>query len=129
MPVSVSGYYEWRKRPMSEHACADRKLVEHIQAAYHAHRRIYGSPRLTVELHEQGICCSRKRVARLMREMGISARRRSHRTRTTYSDPSARVAPNLLNRNFTATRPNEKWTGDITAVWTYEGWLSPFGGA
>ena len=123
LEVSVSGYYNWRQRPMSQHTQADAELAEQIQAAYHAHRRLYGSPRLHVELHEQGISCSRKRVARLMRAMGLAARRPCHRTRTTRSDPSARVAPNLLKQEFTASRPNQKWTGDITAVWTYEGWL------
>jgi putative transposase len=58
-----------------------------------------------------------------MRERGLSAYRRHHRTTTTHSEPGARVAPNLLAQEFTATRPNAKWTGDITAVWTYEGWL------
>ncbi len=123
LEVSVSGYYDWRKRPMSQHAQSDAYLAEQIQAAYQAHRRLYGSPRLYVELHEQGISCSRKRVARLMRELGISARRARHRTRTPRCDPEARVAPNLLKQDFTASRPDEKWTGDITAVWTYEGWL------
>lgn len=58
-----------------------------------------------------------------MRELGLTACRPRHRTITTHSDPSARVAPNRLDRDFTALRPNEKWTGDITAIWTYEGWL------
>jgi len=84
---------------------------------------VYGSPRVHAELQAQGIKCARKRVARLMRELELAARRRRHRSRTTRSDPSARVAPNRLDRDFTATRPNEKWTGDITAIWTYEGWL------
>lgn len=123
LEVSVSGYYDWRKRPMSEHIRSDAELAESLEAAYHAHRGRYGSPRLYVELCEEGIRCSRKRVARLMRALGLSARRVRHRTRTTWSDPAARVAPNLLNQDFTASRPNEKWTGDITAVWTYEGWL------
>jgi putative transposase len=118
LEVSLSGYDDWRKRPMSQHAQADVQLAEQLQVAYHAHRRLYGSPRLYVELHEQGIRCSRKRVARLMRELGLSARRTRHHTRTTRSDPDARVAANGLNREFTATRPNEKWTGDITAIWT-----------
>lgn len=120
----MSGYSGWRKRPVSQHTQADAERAFQIQVAYDAHRRLYGSPRLYVELHEQGISCSRKRVARLMRAMGLAARRPRHRTRTTRSDPSARVAPNLLNQQFTASRPNEKWTGDITAVWTYEGWLA-----
>jgi putative transposase len=75
------------------------------------------------QLQDRGMKSSRKRVARLMRERGLSARRRQHRTITTKREPGARVAPNLLDQNFTASRPNEKWTGDITAVWTYEGWL------
>jgi len=123
LEVSMSGYYDWSKRPISQHAQSDAELAEQIQAAYVANRQVYGSPRLHVELAEQGIRCSRKRVARLMRERGLTARRVRHRTRTTHSDPSARVASNLLNRDFTASRPNEKWTGDITAIWTYEGWL------
>ncbi|MBO0796145.1 MAG: IS3 family transposase [Ktedonobacteraceae bacterium] len=118
LEVSVSGYYDWCKRPMSQHAAADAQLAEQIQAVYHAHQGRYGSPRLYVELHEQGIRCSRKRVARLMRELELCARRPRHRTRTTRRDPEARVAANLLNRDFTASRPDEKWTGDITAVWT-----------
>lgn len=124
LKVSVSGYYGWRKRPMSQHARSDAQLAEEIQTASHTYRRLYGSPRLDVELHERGIPCSRKRVARLMRELGLSAQRARHRTRTTRSDPQARVAPNLLSQEFTAVRPDEKWTGDIMAIWTYEGWLS-----
>jgi putative transposase len=123
LEVSVSGYYGWRKRPMSEHKREDGQLAEQIQAAYHAYRKVYGSPRIHAELRAQGINCSRKRVARLMREQGLSAGRRAHRTRTTRSEPGARIAPNLLKQDFTATGPNEKWVGDISAVWTYEGWL------
>jgi putative transposase len=123
LEVSVSGYYTWRKRPMSEHQRADRRLADRIEEAYHANRQVYGSPRLLAELQAQGISCSRKRVARLMRERGLCAHRPHHRTTTTRCELGARVAPNLLDRNFTASRPNEKWTGDITAVWTYEGWL------
>ncbi len=121
--VSLSGYYAWKKRPVSQHQREDQQLAEQIQVVYHSCRQVYGSPRIHVELREQGITSSRKRVARLMREQGLSARRRQHKTITTKSEPGARVAPNLLDQKFTASRPNEKWTGDITAVWTYEGWL------
>jgi putative transposase len=109
---------------MSHHQQEDHHLAEKIQVAYTANREVYGSPRLHAELKDQGISCSRRRVARLMREMGLSPHRPRHRTLTTRSDPVARVAANLLDRNFTANRPNEKWTADITAVWTWEGWLS-----
>jgi len=121
--VSLSGYYAWKKRPLSQHQREDQLLAEHIHAVYHACRQVYGSPRIHAELRDQGITVSRKRVARLMREQGLSASRRHHRTITTKSEPGARVAPNLLDQEFTASRPNEKWTGDITAIWTYEGWL------
>lgn len=98
--VSLSGYYGWKKRPLSQ----DQQLAEHIHAAYHAYRHVYGSPRIHVELRDQGIPCSGKRVARLMREQGLCARRRHHRTITTRSEPGARVAPNVLDQEFTASR-------------------------
>lgn len=123
LEVSVSGYYAWRNRSMSQHQREDGQLAEQIQAAYRANRGVYGSPRVHAELQAQGIKCARKRVARLMRELELVARRPRHRTKTTRSDPNARVAPNRLDRDFTARYPNEKWTGDITAIWTYEGWL------
>jgi transposase InsO family protein len=121
--VSLSGYYAWKKRPMSKHQREDHQLAEHIQEVYQSCRQVYGSPRIHAELQDQGITSSRKRVARLMREQSLSACRRHHRTITTKSEPGARVAPNLLDQDFTASRPNEKWTGDMTAIWTYEGWL------
>ncbi len=121
--VSLSGYYAWKKRPMSQHQREDHQIVAHIREVYQSCRQVYGSPRIHAELRDQGLTISRKRVAHLMREQGLSAWRRRHRTITTRSEPGARVAPNLLDQDFTASRPNEKWTGDITAVWTYEGWL------
>jgi putative transposase len=123
LEVSVSGYYAWRNRPVSKHQREDHLLAGRIETASHANRQVYGSPRLHAELRAQGIRCARKRIARLMRERGLSARRIRHRVITTQSEPGARVAPNVLARDFTAVRPNEKWTGDVTAVWTSEGWL------
>ena len=123
LEVSLSGYYAWKKRPMSQHQQEDHQLADHIQEVYQSRRQVDGSPRIHTELRDQGITSSRKRVARLMRERGLSACRRHHRTITTKSEPGARVAPNMLDQDFTASHPNEKWTGDITAIWTYEGWL------
>jgi putative transposase len=108
---------------VSQHQREDQQLAEHIHAVYHSGRQVYGSPRIHAELREQGITSSRKRRAPLMREQGLSARRRWHRTTTTKSESGARVAPNLLAQELTASHLNEKWTGDITAIWTYEGWL------
>lgn len=121
--VSVSGYSTWKKRPVSTHQQEDSQLAEPIQQADHSSRHVYGSPRIHAQLRASGIPSSRKRIARLMRERGWSACRRGHRTITTRSEPGARSAPNVLDQDFTASCPNEKGTGDMTAVWTYEGWL------
>jgi len=123
LEVWVSGYYAWRSRPQSRRKQEDALIAEQVCQVFAANREVYGSPRIHAELKEQGWRCGRKRVARLMREQGLCAHRRMHRTRTTKSEPGARIAPNLLNQDFTAAHPNEKWTGDITAIWTYEGWL------
>jgi putative transposase len=121
--VSVSGFYAWRRRPLSRRSQENTVLGERIVQLYHANRQVYGSPRIHAALHTEGQRCGRKRVARLMRSCGLSARMRRHRTRTTDSQHEHPVAPNLLNRDFTASAPNTKWVADITAIWTMEGWL------
>lgn len=124
LSVSESGYYAWRKRPASQHQREDARLTTHIQQVFVDNRGRYGSPRIHAELADLGWRCSRKRVARLMREHGMDARRRKRfRPITTRRNPAHAVAPNLLEQDFTASRPNEKWTGDITYVPTAEGWL------
>jgi len=94
-----------------------------VKTAFQTNRRVYGSPRVHAELRAQGIHCARKRVARLMREQGLFAQRPRHRTITTKSEPGAQVAPNLLQRDFSADQPNTKWVADTTYIWTAEGWL------
>jgi transposase InsO family protein len=85
---------------------------------------LYGSPRIHAALQQQGLCCSRKRVARLMRQHGIHSRRRpKRRVHTTDSRHNRPVAPNLLKRDFSADAPNEKWVGDIVGIWTDAGRL------
>lgn len=122
--VSVSGYYAWRTRETSQHQQEDERLVKLIGQAYQAGRGVYGSPRVHAALRQQGIRCSRKRVARLMREAGLHSRRRpKRRLSTTDSRHQRALAPNLLQRDFSATAPNQKWLGDILALWTTEGWL------
>jgi putative transposase len=123
LEVSVSGYYAWSKREPSQHSREDAQLAEQVKMAYQANRCVYGSPRIHAELHAQGIQCARKRVARLMREQGLFAQRPRHRTITTKSEPEAQVAPNLLQRDFSADQPNTKWVADTTYIWTAEGWL------
>src|SRR5258707_9509979 len=121
--VSVSGYYAWSKRPPSQRSREDARLAERVKTAFQANRRVYGSPRVHAELHAEGIHCARKRVARLMREQGLFAQRPRHRTVTTKSEPGAQVAPNLLQRDFSADQPDKKWVADTTYIWTAEGWL------
>jgi transposase InsO family protein len=123
LEVSVSGYYAWSKRPLSQHSREDAQLAEQVKMAFQANRGVYGSPRVHAELHAQGVTCARKRVARLMRDQGLFARRPRHRTITTQSEPGAPVAPNLLQRDFSAEQPNAKWVADTTYIWTAEGWL------
>jgi len=123
LAVSESGFYDWRKRPQSQHKREDARLTTQIQEVFVAYRGVYGSPRIHAELRDQGWRCSRKRIARLMQENGMDARRKPFRPVTTKSNPKHAVAPNLLQQDFTAERPNEKWTGDITYVPTAQGWL------
>lgn len=122
--VSVSGYYAWRSREPSQHQQTDAGLLKAIQAVHQAGRGLYGSPRIHAALQQQGLCCSRKRVARLMHQHGIHSRRLARRrASTTDSQHNRPVAPNLLARDFSADAPNEKWVGDILGIWTDEGWL------
>ena len=116
LDVSVSGYYAWGKRLPSQHSRKDAELADQINRVFQANRRVYASPRVHAELQAQGIMCARKRVARLMREQQLCAKRRRHRTVTTKGDPEAQVAPNLLQRDFRAEQPNTKWVADTTSI-------------
>ena len=119
--MSESGYHAWTKREVSKRAQEDQVLAEQIEQIFQTNRGVYGSPRIHAELQEQGRRHGRKRIARLMQERGISAQRKRRRVRTTDSNHSNPVAPNLLNREFTASAPNTKWVTDITAIETAEG--------
>jgi putative transposase len=121
--VSVSGYYDWRGREPSRHAREDGELAKQIHRIFYAHRQVSGSPRIHAELAAQGISCSKERVARLMREMELVAKRRRNKPLGTKRRRGANVSPNLLNRDFSAAEPNAKWVSDTTYVWTQEGWL------
>lgn len=123
LSVSESGYYAWRKRPPCQRKREDARLISHIRQELVTHQRRYGSPRLHAELRDQGLVCSRKRVARLMREAGLTSCRKRRRVVTTSRDVTHPVAPNVLDRDFTATEPNQKWAGDITYIPTAQGWL------
>jgi putative transposase len=98
-------------------------LLAHVRSAFALSNRTYGSPRMTHELRGQGLEAGRRRVARLMRENGLRARQPRRFRRTTDSLHAFPVAPNLLDQDFSAERPGEKWGADISYVWTREGWL------
>jgi transposase InsO family protein len=121
--VSPSGYYAWRDRPESKRAQENAALLKEIRDIHQMSRQTYGSPRVHAELQASGFSVGKNRVARLMRAENIRARRKKKRTKTTDSQHTYPVAPNLLNQDFAAQRPNEKWLGDITYIWTAEGWL------
>jgi len=123
LDVSEKGYANWRKRGKSQRKRNDEILTVHIEDAYYHHRGHYGSPRIHAELQAQGIDCGRRRVARLMREKQLNARKKRRKVRTTDSDHQFPVAPNLLEQDFTASAPNKKWMTDFTYVDTREGWL------
>jgi putative transposase len=116
LSVSRAGYYAWCTRPESKHSQEDRRLEVQVRAAHETGRRYYGSPRVQAELRAQGIHVGRNRVIRLMREQGLRARTRRRFKCTTKSDPALPVAPNLLDRDFTAERPNQRWVGDATEL-------------
>jgi putative transposase len=121
--VSRSGYYEWSCRGDSVHTRKDRELKATILAIYQQYKRRYGSPRIYDELRDRKIRCGKKRIERLMRELGLQARPKRHFKVTTDSNHHYRIAPNLLNRQFHANAPNRVWTADITYIRTFEGWL------
>ena len=114
LEISRSGYYAWRERPDSAHDQQDRQLRVLVRASFEASRQRYGSPRVLEDLREQQIHVSRKRVVRLMQEEGLQARARKRFKSTTMSDHDQPVAANLLDRQFEAPAPNQRWVGDTT---------------
>jgi len=123
LEVSESGFYAWRKRPTCQRHREDAQLTQTIHQVFDQHQGRYGSPRIYRELKDQGRKISRKRVARLMRSAALCAKRKRRRVLTTKRDRTHPVAPNVLNREFTATAPNTKWVTDITYISTTQGWL------
>jgi putative transposase len=118
LAVSAAGYYAWRSRPESHRAVSARTLLSAIRVIPQESREPYGSPRIWDALSKQG-----HRVARLMRVEGIRAKTVKKWRATTQSNPRLPVAENTLNRQFTVEHPNRVWAGDLTDVWTTEGWL------
>ena len=124
LAVSRSGYYQWRRRPVSARTQRRASLMAEIRKLHVGHRQSYGSPRVFRELRAQGEVVNEKTVAKVMREAGIRAKSdRKFRVTTTDSNHTQPVAENVLNREFTADQRNQKWVADITYIATLEGWL------
>jgi transposase InsO family protein len=121
--ISRSGYYAWAKRPESQRKIRNTELLEKIRKVHKVSRETYGSPRVTHALKNEGIACSKNRVAKLMRENKIIARTKRKFKATTNSKHNYPVADNILKQDFTATKPNQIWVADITYIPTDEGWL------
>lgn len=125
--VSPQGYYAWRARQAAgptARQISDGELLARIFEAYTAGRGTYGSPRVYRWLRDVGVKVSEKRVACLMAENGLVGRPgRAPIPRTTIADPDAAASPNLLNRDFTAAQPDEKWVTDITYLRTGDGFM------
>lgn len=121
--VARSGYYAWLHRGSSARQQADQALTERLRGIHADSRQTYGSPRVHAILQQHGVCCGRKRVARLMRQAGLVGCRLRRRTRTTRAEPTHQPAPNLVARQFTVEHLDHLWVGDITYIPTWEGWL------
>lgn len=123
LAVSAAGYYAWRSRPESSRFIQTRTLLSSIRVIHRESRETYGSPRIWSALVKQGHRVGEHRVARLMRQNGIRAKTVTKWRATTSSSHGLPVAANTLDRQFRASQPNRVWAGDITYVWTREGWL------
>ena len=108
---------------MSQRQRDDMVLLAHICEQHRLSLQSYGRPRMTEELQELGLNVGHGRVGRLMRENGIKVIRTQKYKATTDSNHTFNIAPNLLDQDFTADGPNQKWAGDISYIWTSEGWL------
>ena len=123
LDVSVSGFYAWKSRPASDRQTNDLVMLAHIRAEFSTSNETYGSPRMHAELQDNGLAIGRHRVARLMSDNGMKARQKTRFKKTTDSDHGGPVATNVLDQDFAADGPDQKWGVDISYVWTAEGWL------
>lgn len=121
--VSPSGYFAYRARRPSKRQREDMVLLAHVRSAFAQSNGTYGSPRMARELIDNGFVVGRRRTARLMRDNGLQALQKRRFKRTTDSEHAWPVALNIINQDFTAAGPDEKWGVDISYVWTREGWL------
>jgi putative transposase len=120
--VTRQGYYAFIKRPPSARAVEEEQLRQRLKELHVENRETYGSPRMLRALRAEGVRVSKRRVERALRALELRVKLRRPFRRTTRSDPSHAAAPNVLDRNFEASRPDERWVTDITYLWTQQGW-------
>lgn len=123
LSIERSGYYAWIKKQPGKRALANQQLDHKIIHLFNMHKGRSGSPRITKDLYDMGESCSKNRVARRMKLCRLHAKAKRKFRVTTDSKHNLPVARNLLNRDFSATAPNQKYVGDITYIWTQEGWM------
>ena len=121
--VSRAGYYAWKDRPACERRRRDSELLDAIRAVHADSTATYGWPRIHAELRHRGVRVGRKRVARLMRQAGLSGMVRRRKGRTTIRVPGVATAPDLVRRDFAPAAPNRLWVADLTEIATWEGKL------
>lgn len=123
LEVSDSGYYDWRDRPASNRRQRHQQIAQAAARVHVQYDRVYGYRKVHEELQADGVLCSQDMVRQVMRENGLKSKVKRKFVITTDSDHAEPVAENILNRDFSANRPNEKWVADITYIATAEGWL------
>ena len=123
LAVSRSVYYRWRNRTPSARAIKREQIRQAVCDTFFEFNKIYGSPRLTLELNDMGLHCSENHIAQIMRENGLKARNGKQFKYTPSPEAVAGVSENLLARSFTADRPNQKWVSDITYIEIDQGWV------
>ena len=122
--VSRSGFHDWLTRPRSARARSDEELTTKVRASFVASSRTYGARRVWHDVLADGGACGLHRIERLMRAQALRARpRRRGLPADTGTRPIDALAANVLDRQFTAQAPNQKWVADFTYIWTAEGWL------
>lgn len=121
--VSPSGYHKWIKRKKSFRAIENQRIVGIIKFHYNRSKGTYGLPRIFAAMRKEGFAVNKKRIARLMRANNIKAKTKRRFRITTVRNSKAAASDNILKKNFTASKENKIWTGDITYLWTKEGWL------
>jgi transposase InsO family protein len=122
LAVTRQGYYAFAKRPLSSRLQEERSIRERLRVLHTESDGTYGSPRMLRALQSEGIRVGKRRIERALRSMGLRGRQRRRWRVTTRANPAHPVVDNALARDFTASRPDEKWVTDISYVWTDEGW-------